>query len=187
MGRFATRHRPDYLLSLKKEGPAHKGPGQLATRMEGVIDLATRRSVSFGIGVGSNNISRGGKKSDVVRGDLSTSSVLTAGGWELRLGSGYALGYTEARCFARRLTERVGREMQLNEVRKSDKYSEWLSRSSLLAFCVRGELPIESEQVGNRCGCTAIVLCGVQMKVPEKVFARSFVEVRRGSSTESEL
>ena len=153
------------------------------------LSIGTRRSVSFGIGVGSKFVSRGAliaeAKNKKLDGDVSTSSVKTAGGWELRWGSGYALGYTEARCFARRLTEKVGREMRSKAVRKDHKFSKWLSRSSLLAFCVRGELPIESEQVGNRCGCAAIVLCGVQMKVPEKVFARSFVEVRRGSLAES--
>ena len=156
------------------------------------IDVEPRRSVSFGVGVGSKIASRGAvggnsKTSTVRRDDISTPYILTTGGWKLCLGSGNALGYTEAKSFAWSLASRLRRELRLNEVRNGRKDSEWFSRSSLLAFCVRGELPIESEQVGNRCGCTAIVLCGVRMKVPEKVFAHSFVEVRRGTAAESKL
>jgi hypothetical protein len=51
---------------------------------------------------------------------------------------------------------------------------------SLPAFCVEGEVPLDLDQATNRCGCTAIVLCGVRMKVPEKIFAHSFVEVSCG-------
>ena len=97
------------------------------------------------------------------------------------MGSGYALGYLEAKSFARNLMCRVRREARLVETGRGCKDSQWLSQSSLSAFCVRGEVPMEAEQTGNRCGCTAIVLCGVRMKVPEKVFAHSFVEIHRGA------
>ena len=94
------------------------------------------------------------------------------------MGSGYALGYTEAKSFAKSLLDRVQREAWQREVCSCQEVSPKLCRKSHSAFCVRGEVPKESESsVGNRCGCTAIILCGVRMKVPEKVFARAFVEV----------
>jgi len=108
----------------------------------------------------------------------NTSTIFASGGWELHMGSGYALGYTEAKSFAKSLLDRVQRQAWQREVCSCQEVSPKLCRKSHSAFCVRGEVPKESESsVGNRCGCTAIILCGVRMKVPEKVFARAFVEV----------
>ncbi len=112
------------------------------------------------------------------RTDNRTSATIhIPGGWELRTGSGCALGYTEAKCFARSLMDRVRHDARAREVQEFQKSCLGLCRKSYSSFCVRGEVPMDSEVSGNRCGCTAIVLCGVRMKVPEKVFARSFVEV----------
>ena len=72
--------------------------------------------------------------------------------------------------------DRVQRNSRNREVQGLKKGCPRLCRKSYSSFCVRGEVPMESDVSGNRCGCTAIVLCGVRMKVPEKVFARSFVE-----------
>ena len=108
----------------------------------------------------------------------NTSTIFASGGWELHMGSGYALGYTEAKSFAKSLLDRVQREAWQREVCSCQEVSPKLCRKSHSAFCVRGEVPKESESsVGNRCGCTAIILCGVRMKVPEKVFAHAFVQV----------
>lgn len=107
---------------------------------------------------------------------ISISSI-SAAGWGIRFGHGFALGFKEAKCFAQCLISRVR-----VETRENKRYICQRSECpSLPAFCVRGEVPLDLDQATNRCGCTAIVLCGVRMKVPEKIFAHSFVEVSCGA------
>jgi len=90
------------------------------------------------------------------------SSSMMAHGWALRIGSGYALGYKEAKRVAECLMRRI--------------------KHSKTSFCVLGDVPASLDQAQNRCGCTAIVLHGTRMKLPEKIFAYSFVEFFRGET-----
>jgi hypothetical protein len=114
----------------------------------------------------------GSRKCGKQRSAAISISSISAAGWGLRFGHGFALGFKEAKCFAQCLISRVR-----VETRENKRYICQRSECpSLPAFCVEGEVPLDLDQATNRCGCTAIVLCGVRMKVPEKIFAHSFVE-----------
>jgi hypothetical protein len=119
----------------------------------------------------------GSRKCGKQRSAAISISSISAAGWGLRFGHGFALGFKEAKCFAQCLISRVR-----VEARENKRYICQRSECpSLPAFCVEGEVPLDLDQATNRCGCTAIVLCGVRMKVPEKIFAHSFVEVSCGA------
>ena len=121
----------------------------------------------------------GSRKCGKQRSAAISISSISAAGWGLRFGHGFALGFKEAKCFAQCLISRVR-----VETRENKRYICQRSECpSLPAFCVEGEVPLDLDQATNRCGCTAIVLCGVRMKVPEKIFAHSFVEVSSVSYT----
>ncbi|KAL1523364.1 hypothetical protein AB1Y20_018308 [Prymnesium parvum] len=75
-------------------------------------------------------------------------------GWTLVEARAAALGQADAKSFAR-------------SVRASRGGGAW---------AVRGEVPLEDER--SACGCTTVVFDGVRMQLPEKLFGRSYLELR---------